>query len=186
MATAKTGSFYLTATVQLPAASPSGTRIQGTIDCSSYVSVANGQALAIDSVDFIHQIGNDFGQDVASMVSSSGCISAQLTDLNPGTAMVRADNHSLIASSGLNIDQPNNVGTHVADIYPDNYGNSGTSSGLNDMFLVVNDALFLNAGVDNAAINAATVFVTARVRCRIVSLSAKNWTAIAIQATASQ
>lgn len=186
MATAKTGSFYLTATVQLPASSPSGTRIQGTIDASSYVSVANGQALAIDSVDFIHQIGNDFGQDVSSMLTSNGCISAQLTDLNPGTAFVRADNHSLIASSGLVIDQANNIGTHASDIYPDNYANSSSASGLNDMFLVVNDALYLNVGVDNASTNAATVFVTARVRCRIVSLSPKNWTAIAIQATASQ
>ena len=53
------------------------------------------------------------------------------------------------------------------------------------MFLVVNDALYLNAGVDNTSIN-ISVYVTARVRCRIVSLSPKNWTAIAIQATASQ
>jgi len=32
MATAKTGSFYLTETVEIPAASADGTIVQGTID----------------------------------------------------------------------------------------------------------------------------------------------------------
>jgi hypothetical protein len=185
MATAKTGSFYLTATIKLDAGAASGTRVQGLIDTSSYVSVANGQALAIDQVDFIHQVGADYGSDASSMVAGNGSIGAQLTDLNPGTAFVRADNHSLIASSGLNIDQSNNVVTHSTDMYPDNFANSSGAAGLNDMFLVVNDALYLTAGVDNTSVN-ISVYVTARVRCRIVSLSPKNWTAIAIQATASQ
>ena len=44
MATAKTGSFYLTETVNLAAGSASGTRSQGTIDLGAYVNVATGQA----------------------------------------------------------------------------------------------------------------------------------------------
>lgn len=186
MATAKTGSFYLTATVELPAGTASGTRLQALIDASSYVSVANGQALAIDSVDFVYQVGTDYGNDASTMLTSSGAVSAQLVDLNPGTAFVRADNHSLIASGALNIDQPNNIATHTADLYPDNFANSSTANGLNDMFLVVSDALYLTAGPDAANTGVASVWVTARVRCRIVTLSAKNWTAIAIQSTASQ
>ena len=47
MATAKTGSFYLTETVTLAAASPDGTIVQGDIDLGAYVNVASGQAVAI-------------------------------------------------------------------------------------------------------------------------------------------
>ena len=54
MATAKTGSFYLTETVQLAAASANGTRNTGTIDLGAYVNVPTGQAIAIDSVDFVY------------------------------------------------------------------------------------------------------------------------------------
>ena len=61
MATAKTGSFYLTETITLPAASGPGTRIQGSIDLGAYVNVATGQAVAVESVDFIWQAGADFG-----------------------------------------------------------------------------------------------------------------------------
>jgi len=43
MATAKTGSFYLTETVILPAANPAGTEVQGELDLSSYVNVPTGQ-----------------------------------------------------------------------------------------------------------------------------------------------
>ena len=63
MATAKTGSFYLTETVLLNAAAVSGTRVQGTIDLGAYVNVATGQAVAVESVDFVYQVGGDFGSD---------------------------------------------------------------------------------------------------------------------------
>ena len=48
MATAKTGSFYLTETITFPPASADGTRIQGSIDLGAYVNVATGQAIAVD------------------------------------------------------------------------------------------------------------------------------------------
>jgi len=50
--------------------------------------------------------------------------------------------------------------------------------------MVVNDSLFLTAGPDNTNTGASEVFVTARIRCRVVKLSSKDWMAIAIQATA--
>jgi len=53
MATAKTGSFYLTDVALLPAGSVAGTRVQATIDLGAYVNVPTGQAIAIESVDFI-------------------------------------------------------------------------------------------------------------------------------------
>ena len=181
MATAKTGSFYLNETVTLPIASVSGTRVTGTLDLSAYVNVPTGQAIAIDQVDFIHQADADFGGAVAAMVATPGAIGAQLTDLNPGNAFVRADDQSLVASSSLNIDTGANLATHNADLYPDNFG----PSGLSDMFICVNDQLYLTAGVDNAAIGLTEVFVTARVRCRVVKLSTKDWMAVAIQSTAA-
>ena len=175
-----TGSFYLTETVTLPAAALANTRVTSTVDLSAYVNVPTGQAIAIESVDFITQVFSDYGQNVNGMVVSNGCISTQLTDLNQGVAFVRSDNQSLVASSALNIDVANNVGTHTSDLYPDNFG----PSSLSEAFLVVNNTLYLTAGNDNAAIGTGDVYVTARIRCRVVKLSTKDWMAIAIQSTA--
>lgn len=183
MATAKTGSFYLTETVNLAAASAASSRAQGTIDLGAYVNVATGQALAIESVDFVvQQDGPGRGQEFASMLQSNGSLSFQLADLNPGTQMVRADDQSLIASGALNIDVTNNIGSEVADFYPDNFG----PSALSEAFMVVNDSLYLVVGNNGAAVNAATgLDITARIKCRIVRLAQKDWVAIAIQSTAS-
>jgi len=182
MAKAMTGSFYLNETISLPANTVSGNRIMGTLDLSAYVNVPTGQAIAIDQVDFIYQVSSDYGSDAKSMVQASGAIGVQLTDLNPGTVFVRADNQSLVASGSVNIDQPNNISSHMTDLYPDNFG----PSGLSDMFICVNDQLYLTAGPDGADTNATTiVYVTARVRCRIVKLSTKDWMAVAIQSTAA-
>jgi len=182
MTKSMTGSFYLTETIALPAATASGTRVSGSIDLSAYVNVPTGQAVAIESVDFIYQVGSDFGTDAFRMLQANGAISAQLTDLNPGALFVRGDNHSLVASGGLNIDQLNNVATHTTDLYPDNFG----PANLSEAFLVVNDALYLTGGPDSALTNATTVvYITARIRCRVVKLSTKDWMAIAIQSTAS-
>ena len=181
MATAKTGSFYLNETVTLPAATVNGARVMGTVDLSAYVNVPTGQAIAIDQVDFIYQIGADYGGQVEAMLNGNGAISAQVTDLNPGTAFVRADDQSLVASAALNCDVGNNIATHTSDLYPDNFG----PSGLSDMFICVNDQLYLTCGPDGADISASAVYVTARIRCRVVKLSTKDWMAVAIQSTAA-
>jgi len=182
MATAKTGSFYLTETITLPPASASGTRIQGSVDLGAYVNVATGQAIAIDQVDFVYQVSSDFGSDPSSMLQGNGTLTVQLTDLNPGSSFVRADNQSLIASGALSIDQANNIATHSSDLYPDNFG----PAALSEAFMVVNDTLYFVGGNDATNSNATTsVFLTARIRARIVKLGTKDWMAIAIQSTAS-
>ena len=181
MATAKTGSFYLSETVTVPAASIDGTVIQGTLDLSAYVNVPTGQAIAIDQVDFILQVGSTNSPDVANMLLTNGSFGFQVTDLNPGTALVRADSQSLVASGGLNIDIANNIATHTQDLYPDNFG----PSGLSDMFICVNDQLYLTGGVFGAAVGGSGVNITARIRCRVVKLSTKDWMAVAIQSTAA-
>jgi hypothetical protein len=181
MATAKTGSFYLTESVSIPASSADGTRVQASIDLGAYVNVATGQAVAIESVDFVYQNGSNFDYEAANMLAGNGSLALQLTDLNPGTVFVRADDQSLIASGALNIDQTNNIVSHQVDIYPDNFG----PSALSEAFMVVNDSLYLVAGNDGAALQASTLHLTARIKARIVKLGSKDWMAIAIQSTAS-
>lgn len=182
MASPKTGSFYLTETITLPANSPNGTRIQGSIDLGAYVNVATGQAIAVESVDFVHQNGTDYGGNSLNMLQADGALTTQLTDLNPGTLFVRADNQSLIASSALNIDVSTGMTSHHSDLFPDNFG----PASLSEAFMVVNDTLYLVCGNDGGA-TAATqpLYITARIKCRVVKLSNKDWMAIAIQSTAS-
>jgi len=182
MATAITGGFYLTQAVVLPAATASGVAAQATIDLSAYVNVPTGQSVAIRGVDFVYQRGSPFGQDAKSMLAGNGCISVQLTDLNQGANLVRADNQSLIASGALNVDQANNIATQDVDLYPDSHGGSK----LNDSFMVVNDTLFLTAMPSGTTIGSDDVSVVARISCEVVKLSQANWIAIAIQSTADQ
>jgi len=181
MATAKTGSFYLTETVQLAAAAANGSRAMGTIDLGAYVNVPTGQAIAIESVDFVWQRDGDYGTDLNSFLAGNGSLSMQVTDLNPGTELVRADNHSLVASGNLNIDVANNIGSYHSDIFPDNFG----PASLSESFMVVNDSLYLTIGNDGTAVGAAILYCTARIRARVVKLSSKDWMAIAIQSTAA-
>jgi hypothetical protein len=180
MATAKTGSFYLTETVTLPAGTASGGRVQGSIDLGAYVNVPTGQAVAIESVDFIVQVGSDYGGTIAAVAAADSALTTQLTDLNPGTALVRADNHSLIASQHIDIDNGNNSSTKEQDLYPDNFG----PAALSEAFMVVNDTLYLVAGINGDAA-ASNLYITARIKCRVVKLSNKDFMAIAIQSTAS-
>jgi len=180
MATSQTGSFYLTEAVTIPNATAAGTITQGTIDLGAYVNVPTGQALAIESVDFITQVGSDFAGRMAGAVASDTAISQQLTDLNPGTELVRADDQSLVASGQINVDFTNNVLTHSSDFYPDNFG----PASLSEAFMVVNDTLYLTVS-NGDALTTDVMNCTVRIRCRVVKLSTKDWMAIAIQSTAS-
>jgi len=178
-----TGSFYLSEAINLPPANPQGDpgRIQAAIDLSAYVNVPTGQAIAIDEVDFLWQRDGDYGGDAHQFLASvPGALTIQLTDLNPGSVFVRGDNQSLVASGTLNIDADGGT-SQFSDVYPDNFG----PSGLSDMFLCVNDQLFIVAGNDGPVVGAGDLYCTVRVRCRVVKLSTKDWMAIAIQSTAA-
>ena len=179
MAKSKTGSFWLTESVELADASVAGSRAAGTIDLGAYVDVGDQQALAIEEVDFIWQAGIDFGGDIANMLVANGSLGAQLTDLNPGDVFVRADDNSLIASGTINGDATTSSVYEGTDFYPDSFGK------LDEARMVVNDSLYLVVGNDNTAVGAADIFCTARIKARIVKLSTKDWMAIAIQSTAS-
>lgn len=178
MATSKTGSFWLTETVTIPNGTVTGGRLQGTIDTGSYVDVADSHALAIEQVDFILQVGDDFSGPISQVAGGDVGLNAQLMDLNPGTAFVQADDNTLIASGHIDVDQGNNVSTTSQDFFPDNFGK------LDESRLVVNDQLYFVVGIDASdAIN--NIYYTARIKARIVKLSTKDWMAIAIQSTAA-
>jgi len=178
MATSKTGSFWLTETVVIPNGSASGSRVQATIDLGAYVQVADAIAVAIESVDFVLQVGGDFSGPISQVAVGNSALNIQLTDLNPGTAFVQADDNTLVASAHIDIDDSANLSSESQDFYPDNFGK------LDESRMIVNDQLYVVAGIDGQAA-ADFLYYTARIKCRIVKLSTKDWMAIAIQSTAA-
>ncbi len=179
MARSKTGSFWLTEQVELIA---DATVVQGTLDLGAYVDVGDQQAIAIEQVDFIWQRKNPTGfysAEVEAVVSSNATGDCQLTDLNPDTLILSADDHTLIASGNIHVDQTNFIITHMTDFFPDIFGK------LDESRMVVNDQLYIT-GLLNGTVSAnETLAVTVRVKARIVKLSTKDWMAIAIQSTAA-
>ena len=180
MAKAKTGSFRLTETITIPNASASGSRVMGDIDLGAYVNVPTGQAIAVESVDFIWQIGTDYSGLASQGAAGDYSLNAQLVDLNPATAFVRADDQSLIASQHIDVDQSANLTTEAQELFPDNFG----PASLSEAFMVVNDTLYLTGGIDGSAA-ADNLYCTAVITCRVVKLSQQDWMAIAIQRTAA-
>ena len=173
MATKKTSMFTLTERVTISAAA---TDTFATIDLGSYVDVGDRQALQVHSVDFIWQ-GNTAGQGIAVATGGSAAMFAQVTDLNRG-GLVFADDRALVASGVLNLDTDAYL-SKDQDLYPDNYG-----KGSDDGRYVVNDQLYITARSSAVAAGQA-VNVTVRVNASIVSLTAKDFMAIAIQSTAA-
>jgi len=177
MARSKTSSFWLTETLELPATLGSGLRVAATMDIGSLVDVGDRQGLSIEQCDIIHQVGTDFGGDVESMLLANGAITTQVSDLNPGGVLVRADDVNLIASGALNIET--SIASNQGDFFPDTFGKYDESR------TVVNDQLYVVSGPDATAIGGSSVFVTVRLKCRIITLTTKDWIALAITSVAN-
>lgn len=175
MANKKTAPFTLTERLTL-SSDTVGAVATASIDLGSYVDVGDRQGLMIHSVDYIVQ-GNlpaDFMEDTFGTTAAE--VQVQVTDLNRGQ-LVFADDRSLISSMRFLW-----AGTHAdmeADVYPDNFG-----KGSLDGRTVVNDALYIVGNVDELE-TGKSANVTVRVTASIVSLSAKDFMAIAIQSTAA-
>jgi hypothetical protein len=172
MATKKTSMFTLTERLTLDASTGSA-----TIDLGSYVDVGDRQCLQIHSCDFIFQ-GTDAGSNfpAAQFGPNEGRVCVQVMDLNRG-GLVFADDRALVASGQLNYDASGYL-SQDADLYPDNFG-----KGSDDGRFVVNDALYIEGQING--LNTGAVNVTVRVNASIVSLTAKDFMAIAIQSTAA-
>jgi len=173
MATKKTSMFTLTERLSITAA---GADTFATIDLGSYVDVGDRQALQVHSVDFIFQ-GTTASEAIWSTFGGAAQASIQVTDLNRG-AVVFADDRALVASGILNFDNDAYL-QNTTDLYPDNYG-----KGSDDGRFVVNDQLYIT-GLTTALASGKTLNVTVRVNASIVSLTAKDFMAIAIQSTAA-
>ena len=181
MAKSKTGTFTLVERAN--SATATSGLFTGTLDLGSYVDVGDQQAIAIESVDFVvqaYETDNDvWSGDLVAHCASDVTFDMQLSDLNPGGAILPADDNALIAAGTLLVDDTNNMTSLGPDLYPDNFGK------LDESRMVVNDQLYLVADASAAPIANDQWAVTVRVRCRIVKLSTKDWMAIAIQSTAS-
>ena len=173
MATKKTSMFTLTERLTITNAA---TDTFATIDLGSYVDVGDRQALQIHSVDFIYQGGQPY-QSLPAMMGGSGIINIQVTDLNRG-GLVFANDRALVASGAVDYDTDGFL-TNTSDLYPDNYG-----KGSDDGRFVVNDALYLT-GRTSVLAAASSINVIVRVNASIVTLSNKDFMAIAIQSTAA-
>jgi len=172
MATKKTAIFTLTERITLAAGATSAS---ATIDIGSYVDVGDRQALQIHSVDFIYQ-GNVADGSIFGAVPAGSTVHTQLLDLNRG-GLVFANDRALVASSQLRLDTAGGCDNET-DLYPDNFG-----KGSDDGRFVVNDQLYCEFATQ--ATTTASCNVTVRINASIVSLTAKDFMAIAIQSTAA-
>ena len=112
-------------------------------------------------------------------MNANGSVYCQVTDLNRG-GLVFANDRALVASGTLALDIGGYL-NNATDLYPDNFG-----KGADDGRYVVNDALYitgLSTALDTGA--SATINITVRVNASIVTLSNKDFMAIAIQSTAA-
>lgn len=173
MATRKTSMFTLTERISMGTA---GAIATATIDLGSYVDVGDRQALQIHSVDYILQ-GTTAAEDVSTLFAGDSEVAVQLTDLNRG-GLVFANDRALVSSMRLIYDSAGSIGQD-ADLFPDNFG-----KGADDGRFIVNDQLYVT-GIVSALGGSKTANVTVRVNCSIVTLSAKDFMAIAIQSTAA-
>ena len=173
MATKKTAMFTLTERLTISAAS---TATFASIDLGSYVDVGDRQALQIHSVDFIYQ-GTTASESSTLAMGGSAYVNVQVTDLNRG-GLVFANDRALVASGQINYDIDGFL-TNATDLYPDNFG-----KGSDDGRFVVNDELYIT-GLSTAIGSSKAVNITVRVNASIVTLSSKDFMAIAIQSTAA-
>ena len=173
MATKKTAMFTLTERITISAAD---TVTFATIDLGSYVDVGDRQAIQVHSVDYIVQ-GTTPSEELFNAIAADAEIQAQVTDLNRG-GLVFANDRALVSSAICVYDNAG-ITSSQFDLYPDNYG-----KGADDGRFVVNDALYLTGRCSALASN-KSVNVTVRVNASIVTLSNKDFMAIAIQSTAA-
>ena len=172
MATKKTSMFTLTERLTISAAT---TDTFATIDLGSYVDVGDRQALQVHSVDFIFQ-GNSPSSGTTGQMGGTGIVQVQVTDLNRG-GLVFANDRALVASGNLEYDTDGFL-DNTTDLFPDNFG-----KGSDDGRYVVNDQLYITGRT--SILTGSAINVTVRVNASLVSLSAKDFMAIAIQSTAA-
>jgi hypothetical protein len=177
---AKTSVFYLTERVELNAGA---TIVADTIDLGAYVDVADRQGILVHSVDFVFQGWDTAANEVAgiqAVYNTDATIFAQLTDLNRG-GIVLADDRALIASGQLLVDDSNNALDSDSDLYPDNFGPTSAMGGR----IVINDQMYFRARSFGTYAADRALQCIVRIKCSVITLSQKDFMAIALQSTAA-
>ena len=176
---AKTSVFYLTERLTLTGSA----EVVDTIDLGAYVDVADRQGILVHDVDFVFQ-GVDANGDVAGILESITADSefaVQVTDLNRGS-LVFADDRALVASGAMSVDDGNGISANAGDLYPDNFGPTSARGGR----IVINDQMYLRGSMQSGTIGANLgISITARIKCSVITLSQKDFMAIALQSTAA-
>jgi len=176
MARSKTSTFTLTE--RISSATAAGGTFTGTLDIGGLVDVADRQGLAVESVDFILQAYNTatdtYSTDLQGAASGDQSWDFQLSDLNPGGAILAADDNNLIASGVMFFNDTDNLASIGPDLYPDNFGK------LDESRVVINDQMYFVCFASGAPIANIQWTVTVRIRCRAVTLNVKDFMAIAI------
>ena len=185
MAKAKTGSFWLTETVDVAVGA---SRATSTLDLGAYVDVGDQQAISVEEIEYIVQRedGGVYDSNINGILPVGGSLTFQVSDLNPANTVLEADDVTLIGQGQLHVgiyydgaaDANNNVWSHSTSFHPDVFGK------LDETRMVVNDNMYCLVDVSGNVIG-QDLAVTFRLKCKIVKLSTKDWMAIAIQSTAS-
>lgn len=184
MAKAKTGAFYLTEQVILSA---TGTPVQAQFSLASYIDVASKQGIAIEQVDFMFQgvdTAGNYTQDLSTIGSNvlPWTTGVQLLDVQRGVGIVSDADRALVGSGTLyHQGEPTGGVSHESNLYPDNYGPVSTQ----EARIIVNSELFLTASSTCDFTLADNLAVTCRIKARIVSLSERDFMAIAITSSAA-
>ena len=169
MAKAKTSPFWLTAKVTLSAAT---TYVQTTIPLSSYIDVAQKQAVAILEVDYVAQNAATF----STSLGGDCIIDSQLTDINKGD-LVASDDVSMISRGSMAYDNsPPNFSNENA-LYPDSFGT------LENARMVVNDDVFF--GAETTSVSGGDRIAVVRIKAQVVKLAEKDFMALALTSVAS-
>ena len=171
---AKTSVFYLTERITMNAIA---TDFTDTIDLGAYVDVADRQGILVHSIDYVVQ-GTDPAEGLAATFGGNSEVHFQVTDLNRGQ-MVFADDRALVSSGAFFYDTDGGIGNEK-DLYPDNFGPTSAQGGR----IVINDQMYVRGRVTTLA-SGKSVNVTCRIKCSVISLSQKDFMAIALQSTAA-
>lgn len=167
MAKGRTSPFTIATTVNLHSTTAA---VTNTVDLAAYVDPADRQGVEIMAVDFIF---HDSSTKLPIFSSSDFQAAMQCKDNSAGD-LIDYDNLHLVASAGFVND--GSAGQYMAaDIYPDvlQRGKGGR--------IVVNDSLEI-VGESSASI--ANLAATARITMRVVTLTNKDYMALALTTVA--
>ena len=165
MAKAKTSTFFIRRELSVATTSPNSL----TIDTSAYVDPADRQGLMIEEVDYIFSnSGNKMPYVLADRAAAVQLLSGAYT------TMQSYAEEDLISSGGLVFDAQK--GQHnSADLYPDALATQGGR-------IVVDDNMTLIGKTTTASNNLVCAVL---IKCKVVTLSNKDYMALALQTVAN-